>query len=219
MDRGTDARAFGGDRVTFGRVHSGIIPGPRTEAPPSPQRGTRAHEFFRLLSRKEPWREHAACRGHDSKHWYPEKNAPGVYEYARTICNGCPVRDRCLTEAIRLEEYRGMWGGQTPSERGKPPADPHRNRLPWSAEIVRLLDDGQPWRMCDLVSRVKHLIPREKAMSYLRSYDGVSDPMWSVEAEARGQTAVVHSVCRQLKHSGRATVEKTDRGFVVQVRR
>ena len=53
-------------------VHAGTVAGPRTTAPPPPQRGTRLHEFQRLVSRKEPWREHSACRGKDPKHWHPK---------------------------------------------------------------------------------------------------------------------------------------------------
>ena len=193
--------------------------GPRTSAPPPPQRGTRAHDFLEAVIRKQPWREHAACKGHDPKHWHPEKTTARSFDYARKICDGCPVKDRCLEEAAHMGYSHGMWGGKTPEERiGFVPYS-NRRRNPWSAEIVRLLDDGNPWTVHELVWRVKHLIPREKSMSYLRSMDGNGESMWSFTAEARGQTAVVHSVCRQLKQTGRATVTKTDRGYVVQVKR
>lgn len=42
-------------------------------------------------------------------------------EYAKTICNSCPVikecRDYILEEGLRYENDFGIWGGMTPQER------------------------------------------------------------------------------------------------------
>lgn len=34
-------------------------------------------------------------------------------DVARDICGTCPVRDACLTYALRVRPERGMWAGRT----------------------------------------------------------------------------------------------------------
>ena len=86
--------------MTFGRVHSGIIPGPRTQAPPSPQRGTRLTE--RIPVRSERWFERAACIGQGTKStsvWHEPWNHPAdVVHNAIRTCITCPVLDECGAE-------------------------------------------------------------------------------------------------------------------------
>ncbi len=36
---------------------------------------------------------------------------------ARTVCAGCPVRDRCLETALAAPEKHGVWGGLNEDER------------------------------------------------------------------------------------------------------
>lgn len=87
-----------------------------------------------LLPLPDPghWRDHAACAGTPVTVFYPPgsdmphgRNAPQVdgYARARAICDACPVRDQCITEAMH-EEGRagrqgryGFRGGHTPDER------------------------------------------------------------------------------------------------------
>jgi WhiB family transcriptional regulator, redox-sensing transcriptional regulator len=37
---------------------------------------------------------------------------------AKAACKTCPVRDECLSYALKWEEY-GVWGGLSPNERRK----------------------------------------------------------------------------------------------------
>lgn len=89
--------------MTFGRVHSGIIPGPRTEAPPSPQRGTRQHGTAPRPDR--PWEERALCRGQtkDSNSiWInPQNHSDDDVTVALQQCAVCPVRAECAKRAPR----------------------------------------------------------------------------------------------------------------------
>lgn len=70
------------------------------------------------------WRERAACKGKDVEMFFPPSGRVATARYAqcRAICNGCPVRDDCLSEALFIEERRGevpqgFVGGCTPGER------------------------------------------------------------------------------------------------------
>jgi len=66
----------------------------------------------RLLS---AWREHAACTGYDPVLWDPDSTEE-VQRMGVRICRQCPVRQQCLTEALRHREV-GVWGGKTDIER------------------------------------------------------------------------------------------------------
>lgn len=56
----------------------------------------------------------AACKGLPGDYWYPEGSGREVEEraaYAKRICNGCPVREKCLIEALHRGEVDGIYGG------------------------------------------------------------------------------------------------------------
>lgn len=64
------------------------------------------------------WHANAAChpdRGHDPATWFPSAEGNGrrseVSRPAIKICNGCPVRFRCLHDAKTRGEVNGIWGG------------------------------------------------------------------------------------------------------------
>jgi WhiB family redox-sensing transcriptional regulator len=59
------------------------------------------------------WRDHAACRDVVTAEYDPffADNAELQAE-AIAICAGCPVRDDCLTFAVRTGQQYGVWGGQ-----------------------------------------------------------------------------------------------------------
>lgn len=79
------------------------------------------------------WMDEAACKGKATKLWfavatgnqYKPKSARrqevDVYDYARKICGGCPVRVECAAYALDLAEQGvtlvGLWGGLDEGER------------------------------------------------------------------------------------------------------
>jgi hypothetical protein len=77
-----------------------------------------------------------ACRGQSARLWFPiiidddgvewiddgtiwqaYGDTSNYYDDARTICQSCPVTERCLEYAFEEREFVGMWGGKTPIER------------------------------------------------------------------------------------------------------
>jgi WhiB family redox-sensing transcriptional regulator len=60
------------------------------------------------------WRDRAACRDlvtADNDPFFADTDQ-GV-QAAIAICADCPVRDDCLTFAVRTGQQYGVWGGQT----------------------------------------------------------------------------------------------------------
>lgn len=70
------------------------------------------------------WRDESACRDTHPAVFYPtpdpHANARKVrvdpYAAARTICDGCPVQDDCLTEAVVTDDPYGFRAGLTPDQ-------------------------------------------------------------------------------------------------------
>lgn len=68
------------------------------------------------------WSDHAACLGHPVDWWFAPEHQ-GYPAIARQICQGCPVRLKCLDWATsindngQVQELHGMWGGMSPEER------------------------------------------------------------------------------------------------------
>lgn len=66
------------------------------------------------------WRDHAACRNEDPDLFFPiGTSGPSAIqtERAKALCQGCPVRERCLDRALDTEQTLGIWGGTTETER------------------------------------------------------------------------------------------------------
>lgn len=65
------------------------------------------------------WEESALCRtsGRDPELWFPESRASADARRAKAFCRVCPVVDRCLSEALKSQEIRGIWGGLDEDER------------------------------------------------------------------------------------------------------
>lgn len=61
------------------------------------------------------WRQRAACRGVDPDVFYPVTDEDA--QEAKSICNGCQVREACLEFALVNRERDGVWGGATERER------------------------------------------------------------------------------------------------------
>jgi WhiB family redox-sensing transcriptional regulator len=50
------------------------------------------------------------CRVNDSDLWFAE--SPADVEFAKALCQDCPVRDLCLIGAQERREPWGVWGGE-----------------------------------------------------------------------------------------------------------
>ena len=69
------------------------------------------------------WQQTAACRGDHASSFYP----PSHFErkdlrlsrerLAKSICAVCPVKQACLSFALRTAEPHGIWGGLNEIER------------------------------------------------------------------------------------------------------
>lgn len=59
------------------------------------------------------WHEQAACAGTKPDLWFPETRgqAKRAVDVALRICQGCPVREKCLAWARGHDERYGIWGG------------------------------------------------------------------------------------------------------------
>ena len=54
--------------------------------------------------------ESLPCRANDPELFFAE--SPGDVEYAKQLCQDCPVRLLCLAGALERREPWGVWGGQ-----------------------------------------------------------------------------------------------------------
>lgn len=61
------------------------------------------------------WSRDAACRGMDSRFWFPERGE--ITSEAKQVCGACPVREDCLDESLRNGERHGVWGGLSERQR------------------------------------------------------------------------------------------------------
>ena len=50
------------------------------------------------------------CRVNDSELWFAD--SPSELESAKTLCTDCPIRARCLADALDRREPWGVWGGE-----------------------------------------------------------------------------------------------------------
>lgn len=76
--------------------------------------GLSAAELVGALS-PDAWTVEALCAQSDPDAWWPEKG--GSARLAVRICQGCPVRHKCLELALARPERAGIWGGTTPNQR------------------------------------------------------------------------------------------------------
>jgi WhiB family redox-sensing transcriptional regulator len=60
------------------------------------------------------WRDQAACKDLVTADYDPFfAGTNDATQAAVAICTTCPVRDDCLTFAVRTAQQYGIWGGQT----------------------------------------------------------------------------------------------------------
>lgn len=65
------------------------------------------------------WRERAKCRDHDPELFHPTLGERDKRDYAKAICQLCPVRAQCLEWALATDEQYAIYGGLTRAERLK----------------------------------------------------------------------------------------------------
>ncbi len=85
---------------------------------------------WRLPSRPavdDSWRAEAACKGWPLELWYPRRGQQATA--ARSVCDGCPVRQQCLNDALSEEaagvEAVGIRAGLTARQRRRLRRDRH----------------------------------------------------------------------------------------------
>lgn len=61
------------------------------------------------------WHAEGLCHQVDPDLWFPEKG--GSTRHAKKVCQGCPVREACLQQALDANERFGIWGGFSERER------------------------------------------------------------------------------------------------------
>jgi len=61
-------------------------------------------------------RSDRACVDVDAAVFYPRQQTSGAVEYAKQICNRCPISDDCRSFAA-IHGLEGIWGGTTEAER------------------------------------------------------------------------------------------------------
>lgn len=72
-----------------------------------------------LPRRQRSWYDRAACRGMDTRGFFPDRGDHAGIAAAKVVCAGCPVRVECFAEAIGTEppHDHGVRGATTREER------------------------------------------------------------------------------------------------------
>lgn len=65
----------------------------------------------------QAWTQQAACAEEGAPPMFPHALDLQGNEAAKATCSGCPVRSKCLDEALSRNESFGVWGGLDPDER------------------------------------------------------------------------------------------------------
>ena len=78
-------------------------------------RGVRTDMSLQHTNTEPKWWHLGACRGLDSRVFYPEDEASSVH--AKSICSSCSVQPDCLEHALTIREKAGVWGGASERDR------------------------------------------------------------------------------------------------------
>ena len=68
------------------------------------------------------WQEDGKCKEADTEMFFLDAGERGKQKNqkqreAQKICRGCPVIEQCLSHALNVPEFYGVWGGMTPEQR------------------------------------------------------------------------------------------------------
>lgn len=66
------------------------------------------HDVMTRVDQEET--ELLPCRVNNPELWFAE--SPGDVEYAKALCQACPVQSLCLDGALARREPWGVWGGE-----------------------------------------------------------------------------------------------------------
>ena len=64
--------------------------------------------------------ESGLCRQQYAAHaerWFPKSGDATTPDWAKAVCERCPVRVQCLEYAVMAKEHFGIWGGASARER------------------------------------------------------------------------------------------------------
>ena len=78
--------------------------------------------FLKPTHSEWEWQEQGSCRDSDTSTFFLEHNLRAKAKkekeaIAISICNGCPVKLKCLDHALNTPEIYGVWGGMTEEQR------------------------------------------------------------------------------------------------------
>jgi WhiB family redox-sensing transcriptional regulator len=76
----------------------------------------RRHAVRPLTPRPPAWTDDALCAQVDSELFFPEKGSNSA-QYAKRVCQQCPVQTKCLDFALENDIEHGVFGGMTVKER------------------------------------------------------------------------------------------------------
>lgn len=115
------------------------------------------------------WRSEAACRNQVDRHfdpWDSDDRAKEPNEVASRICQQCPVRLACLTEAIANDEPYGTWGGLTRKQRQQLTRARLRSKCPICKNTLTLQDAAhmQTCAGCGMSWRTRRVSTTERAL-------------------------------------------------------
>jgi WhiB family redox-sensing transcriptional regulator len=80
----------------------------------------RRNKHLRQAARRRrdtTWMADGACVGEDTEWWFYPVGAEDNYQYARQVCQTCPVRAACAAHAMRDPDMMGVWGGLDEKQR------------------------------------------------------------------------------------------------------
>lgn len=113
------------------------------------------------------WRENAACAGKPTSMFFPDYWDNDHCASARVICGRCPVKEPCLSEALRVRvNDDGIFAGTTPFQRKR-----MRTRAPDDRVCVecgapyRLMNPGAPRVTCSPLCAYDHKRAMKRAES------------------------------------------------------